>query len=250
MLLARPGHLSFPTPREVTAAMSGWLPDAATEGRNARGGRVAARHERGNNLRRHGRAAGAAGTAASGAAQSTRPGWISRTSTSRPLATTGRSSRWSWSSSGRQDAQVRRCRLPQDACAAGRVASFGKESDPCARRVRHSVRRGPGAERTTALVERQASGRLLDAARRLEPATGAGAYEVQWSRTEYPWRAQGSKTTYSTSRGAGLGPASGTTGFAASTWADAEAADDLVDAGQASGREAEFHVAWHNSRGR
>ena len=32
-----------------------------------------------------------------------------------------------------------------------------------------------------------------------EPAVAATAYEVQWSRTRYPWRAQGSKTTYSTS---------------------------------------------------
>jgi hypothetical protein len=32
-----------------------------------------------------------------------------------------------------------------------------------------------------------------------QPALGATAYEVQWSRTRYPWRPAGSKTTYSTS---------------------------------------------------
>jgi len=31
------------------------------------------------------------------------------------------------------------------------------------------------------------------------PVVGATAYEVQWSRTKYPWRARGSAVTYATS---------------------------------------------------
>jgi hypothetical protein len=96
--------------------------------------------------------------------------------------------------------------LPQDACGAGRVASFGKESDP--------VRVGSGTPYVSGLTP---NGRLLSSSGKQptvfstplvawEPATGAGAYEVQWSRTKYPWRAQGSKTTYSTSAVLDLAP--------------------------------------------
>ena len=96
--------------------------------------------------------------------------------------------------------------LPQDACASGRVASFGKESDP----VRVSS--------TTPYVSGLApNGRLLTSAGKQpvvfstplvtwEPATGAGSYEVQWSRTKYPWRAQGTTSTYSTSAVLDLAP--------------------------------------------
>jgi hypothetical protein len=89
---------------------------------------------------------------------------------------------------------------PQDACAAGRVESFGKESEPV-------VTGTSGRPFVSGLTP---GGRLLSSATRSpkvfstplvawQPATGATAYQVQWSRTKYPWRAQGSKTTYSTS---------------------------------------------------
>ena len=98
--------------------------------------------------------------------------------------------------------------LPQDACRAGRVLSFGKESDPVVTGARYVSGLTPG-------------GRLLSAAGGKKrpfvystplvawlPALGATAYEVQWSRTRYPWRAQGSKTTYSTSAVLDLAPGS------------------------------------------
>ncbi len=131
--------------------------------------------------------------------------------------------------------------LPQDACAAGRVSSFGKESDP--------VRVASGTPYVAGLTP---NGRLLATSGKQpkvfstplvawEPATGASAYEVQWSRTRYPWRAQGSKTTYSTSAVLDLTPGK---------WfyrvrglnlvAESQAADDLVDARQAHGLEAEL----------
>jgi uncharacterized membrane protein YgcG len=89
---------------------------------------------------------------------------------------------------------------PQDACANGRVESFGKESDP--------VMTGEGGKPFVSGLT--PNGRLLASAGKAprvfstpliawQPATGATAYEVQWSRTRYPWRAQGSKLTYSTS---------------------------------------------------
>ncbi|MEO5634589.1 hypothetical protein [Gaiella sp.] len=96
--------------------------------------------------------------------------------------------------------------LPQDACASGRVASFGKASEP----VRVSS--------TTPYVSGLApNGRLLASAGKQpvvfstplinwEPATGASSYEVQWSRTKYPWRAQGTTSTYSTSAVLDLAP--------------------------------------------
>ena len=96
--------------------------------------------------------------------------------------------------------------LPQDACAAGRVASFGKESDPV--RV---------ASTTPYVSGLTPNGRLLASAARQpvvfstplitwEPATAASSYEVQWSRTKYPWRAQGTTSTYSTSAVLDLAP--------------------------------------------
>ena len=80
---------------------------------------------------------------------------------------------------------------PQDACQAGRVASFGKESD--------GVRTGNGAG-TPFVSGLSPDGRFLNSTRARptvystplvawQPATGATAYQVQWSKTRYPWRA-------------------------------------------------------------
>lgn len=89
--------------------------------------------------------------------------------------------------------------LPQEACGAGRVSSFGKTSEP--------VVTAASAPYVTGLSTR---GRLVSAvARRSQfygtplvawsPALGAGAYEVQWSRTRYPFRPAATPLlTYST----------------------------------------------------
>jgi hypothetical protein len=90
---------------------------------------------------------------------------------------------------------------PQDACAAGRVESFGKESDPVV----------TGAQSGAPFVSGLSpSGRMLASTQRRpvvfstplvawQPATGATAYEVQWSKSRYPWRPVGSKVTLATS---------------------------------------------------
>ena len=88
---------------------------------------------------------------------------------------------------------------PQDACESGRMASFGKESRP--------VITTAGTPYVSGLSPK---GRLLAQAGRRpvvystpliawRPVVGATAYEVQWSRTKYPWRSRGSALTYATS---------------------------------------------------
>ena len=88
---------------------------------------------------------------------------------------------------------------PQDACESGRMASFGKESRP--------VITTAGTPYVSGLSPK---GRLLAQAGRRpvvystpliawRPVVGATAYEVQWSRTKYPWQSRGSSLTYATS---------------------------------------------------
>jgi hypothetical protein len=88
---------------------------------------------------------------------------------------------------------------PQDACESGRVASFAKQSRP--------VITTAGTPYVSGLSPK---GRLLAQAGRRpvvystplvawRPVVGATAYEVQWSRSRYPWRARGSALTYATS---------------------------------------------------
>lgn len=96
--------------------------------------------------------------------------------------------------------------LPQDACAAGRILALGKKSDPVV-----ASSNGPNIAGLTP------DGKLLAAKKASptvystplvswRPAVGATAYEVQWSKTRYPWKAAGSKQTYSTSAILELGP--------------------------------------------
>lgn len=88
---------------------------------------------------------------------------------------------------------------PQDACESGRIGSFGKESRP--------VITTAGTPYVSGLSPK---GRLLAQAGRRpvvystpliawRPVIGATSYEVQWSRSKYPWRPQGSSQTYATS---------------------------------------------------
>jgi hypothetical protein len=78
--------------------------------------------------------------------------------------------------------------LPQDACAAGRVLSFGRTSEP-------AVAGGGGAPFASGLSP---SGRLLSASKARpsfygsplvswQPVLAASAYEVQWSKSPYPF---------------------------------------------------------------
>jgi hypothetical protein len=98
--------------------------------------------------------------------------------------------------------------LPQDACAAGRIASFGKVGEP--------VVTASGMPYASGLSTK---GRLLAASTKRpvfaspplvawQPALGATAYEVQWSKKAYPWRPEGNLFTFSTSANLPLKPGS------------------------------------------
>jgi hypothetical protein len=96
--------------------------------------------------------------------------------------------------------------VPQDACAAKRRASFGKGSAP--------VTTTAGTPFISGLSP---SGRLLASVTHKpivygtplvawQPAKAASSYEVQWSRSLYPWRPAGTKSTFSTSTVLSLKP--------------------------------------------
>jgi hypothetical protein len=88
---------------------------------------------------------------------------------------------------------------PQDACDAGRIGTFGKDSKPA---------QTAGASPYVSGL--QPNGRFLSQAGSRpvvfdsplvawRPAVGATEYEVQWSRVAYPWRKRGSLHTVATS---------------------------------------------------
>jgi hypothetical protein len=88
---------------------------------------------------------------------------------------------------------------PQDACAAGRRLEFGKTSEPAVSRSGSPFVSGLSPRgRLTAAAKTRPSfyGSPLVA---WEPALGADQYQVQWSKTKYPWRKEGEKLTYATS---------------------------------------------------
>jgi hypothetical protein len=78
--------------------------------------------------------------------------------------------------------------VPQDACAAGRVFEFGKASQPATTSQKKPFVSGlsPGGE----LVAAQSATPSFYRAALIAwaPAAGATGYEVQWSRTRYPWK--------------------------------------------------------------
>jgi hypothetical protein len=90
--------------------------------------------------------------------------------------------------------------LPQDACASGRVFTFGKVSE--------AVTATAGAAPYVSGLS--TNGKLFTAGRARpkvygaplvawKPALGADKYEVQWSKKRYPWAKAGSAETPSTS---------------------------------------------------
>lgn len=95
---------------------------------------------------------------------------------------------------------------PQDACEAGRVSTFAKLSRPAIT--------ASGGAYVSGLTP---NGRLLAAAGKRpvvysspliawRPVVAATAYEIEWSRTTYPWRASGHRITQATSTVLNLAP--------------------------------------------
>jgi len=79
--------------------------------------------------------------------------------------------------------------LPQDVCAAGRVARFGKDSEPSLTAAGELFASGlsPSGKLTAGKSSQAFYGYPLVA---WTPALGASAYEVQWSKTRYPFTPQ------------------------------------------------------------
>ena len=94
----------------------------------------------------------------------------------------------------------RELELAQEACAAGRVATFGRTSEPVVTAAAAPYASGLSTKgRLVAASSRRVTfyGSPLVA---WSPALSAGAYEVQWSRTSYPFRpAAAPLLTFSTS---------------------------------------------------
>ena len=86
--------------------------------------------------------------------------------------------------------------VPQDACAAGRVAAFGKSSQPATTSTSTPYVSGlsPSGDLIAAQTSKPAFYRAALIA--WQPALGATGYEVQWSRTKYPWKAASTTPTY------------------------------------------------------
>jgi hypothetical protein len=88
--------------------------------------------------------------------------------------------------------------LPQDACAAGRVQRFGISSEPALTTSQQPFATGLSADGrlTSAANTSSFYGRPLVA---WTPALGAQNYQLQWSKTAYPFVSQGDIMTTSTS---------------------------------------------------
>jgi hypothetical protein len=88
--------------------------------------------------------------------------------------------------------------VPQDACAAGRVLAFGKASKAATTSAAEPYVSGlaPSGELVAARTPAPSFYRAALIA--WEPALGATGYEVQWSKTRYPWKAASATPVYTT----------------------------------------------------
>jgi hypothetical protein len=86
--------------------------------------------------------------------------------------------------------------VPQDACAAGRVVQFGKASQPTTTSATRPYASGlsPSGQIVAAQSVKPSFYRAALIA--WEPALGAVGYEVQWSKTKYPWKAASATPFY------------------------------------------------------
>ena len=96
--------------------------------------------------------------------------------------------------------------LTQDACAAGRVLTFGKASEPAV--TGQSAPFASGLSPNGKLVAATSSKPKFYGAPLIawQPTLSTDKYEVQWSHTKYPWRVAGTQETYSTSLSLPLKP--------------------------------------------
>jgi hypothetical protein len=101
--------------------------------------------------------------------------------------------------------------LPQDACAAGRVLTFGKTSEPALTQSNGLAPFASGLSPDGKLISAQGAKPVFYGAPVVnwQPALSASAYEVQWSKTRYPFKAAATPImTYATSTVLPLTPGS------------------------------------------
>jgi hypothetical protein len=79
--------------------------------------------------------------------------------------------------------------VPQDACAAGRRLSFGKTSQPVTTAEARPYLSGLSPSGYLVAARTVSPSFYRAALIAWEPAPGATGYEVQWSKTRYPWKA-------------------------------------------------------------
>ena len=91
--------------------------------------------------------------------------------------------------------------LPQDACQRGRVLEFGKQSVDPRPADNHSAPYATGLAPNGRLLSAKRAGAVFYGQPLVSwaAAPAAGAYDVEWSRTHYPWRPAGRKRTFATS---------------------------------------------------
>ena len=97
--------------------------------------------------------------------------------------------------------------LPQDACDAGRVVTFGKDSEPVLV-MKSSAPYASGLSPRGRLVAASVKRPVFYGTPLIswQPVMTADKYEVQWSKTAYPWVQAGRDTTFATSLTPPLGP--------------------------------------------
>jgi hypothetical protein len=78
--------------------------------------------------------------------------------------------------------------VPQDACAAGRVSQFGKSSQPATTSLTRPYASGLSPIGELVAAQNAVPSFYGAALVAWLPALGAASYEVQWSRTRYPWK--------------------------------------------------------------
>jgi hypothetical protein len=88
--------------------------------------------------------------------------------------------------------------VPQDACAAGRVVQFGKASQPATTSTTKPYVSGLSPSGELVAAQSKVPSFYRAALVAWAPAYGAIGYEVQWSRTRYPWKTE-AKTPFYTS---------------------------------------------------
>src|SRR5439155_23787350 len=95
--------------------------------------------------------------------------------------------------------KYRDAELTQDACASGRVLTFGKSNEPAV--TGQSAPFASGLSPDGKLVAAASTKPRFYGAPLIawQPTLSTDSYQVQWSHTKYPWQAAGNRFTWGTS---------------------------------------------------